>query len=87
VNGKLDISAFRRVAALNSVVFPVLVLPMMPMVTRQSPSPEAHWFFQKIKLATILAKTLRLFCQGADRNRDCIMRAFVASEFVVLGEV
>ena len=35
VNGKLDISAFRRVAALNRVVFPVLVLPMIPIANRQ----------------------------------------------------
>jgi hypothetical protein len=37
VNGKLDTLAFRRVAALNRVVFPVLVLPIMPIVNRQSP--------------------------------------------------
>jgi len=51
VNGKLDISAFRRVAALNSVVFPVLVLPIMPIVTRQSPPQLCIGFSQKIKLA------------------------------------
>jgi hypothetical protein len=37
VNGTLDILAFRRVAALNRVVFPVLVLPTMPSVNRQRP--------------------------------------------------
>jgi hypothetical protein len=35
VNEKFDISALRRVAALNRVVFPVLVLPTMPMFNRQ----------------------------------------------------
>jgi hypothetical protein len=36
VNGKLEIFAFRRVAALNKVVFPVLVLPIMAMVGKQN---------------------------------------------------
>jgi len=35
VNGKLDIFAFRRVAALNKVVFPVLVFPIMAIVNKQ----------------------------------------------------
>jgi hypothetical protein len=37
VNGKLDVAASSRVAALNRVVFPVLVLPIMPSVNRQTP--------------------------------------------------
>jgi hypothetical protein len=36
VNGKLEIFAFRRVAALNKVVFPVFVLPIMAMVGKQN---------------------------------------------------
>jgi len=36
VNGKLDIFAFRRVAALNNVVFPVLVFPIMAIVNKQN---------------------------------------------------
>jgi hypothetical protein len=34
VNGKLDIFAFRRVAALNKVVLPVFVFPTIPMVNK-----------------------------------------------------
>ena len=36
VKGKLDIFAFRRVAALNKVVFPVFVLPIIAMVNKQN---------------------------------------------------
>jgi hypothetical protein len=36
VNGKLDIFAFRRVAALNKVVLPVFVFPTIPMVNNQA---------------------------------------------------
>ena len=35
VNGKLEIFAFRRVAALNNVVFPVFVFPIMAMVNKE----------------------------------------------------
>ena len=35
VNEKFDISAFKREAALNRVVFPALVLPTMPIFNRQ----------------------------------------------------
>lgn len=74
VNGKLDISAFRRVAALNRVVLPVLVLPIMPIASRESPSPKTHLFFQKIKLAAILNKVLRFNCLRRVTDRDCFVR-------------
>ena len=35
VNGKLEIFAFRRVAALNKVVFPVFVFPIMAIVNKE----------------------------------------------------
>lgn len=36
VKGKLDIFAFRRVAALNKVVFPVFVFPIMAIFNNQT---------------------------------------------------
>jgi hypothetical protein len=79
VNGKLDISAFRRVAALNRVVLPVLVLPIMPIASRESPSPKTHLFFQKIKLAATLNKVLRFNCprRVTDRDRFARVSAFL----------
>jgi hypothetical protein len=38
VNGKLDIFAFKRVAALKKVVLPVFVLPIKPMVNKEESS-------------------------------------------------
>ncbi len=37
VNGKLEIFASRRVAALNRVVLPALVFPIIPIVNKRSP--------------------------------------------------
>jgi hypothetical protein len=36
VKGKLEILAFRRVAALNKVVLPVFVFPIIPIVNKQT---------------------------------------------------
>jgi len=35
VNGKFEIFAFRRVAALNKVVFPVFVFPIIAIVNKE----------------------------------------------------
>ena len=43
VKGKFEISASRRVAALNKVVFPALVFPIIPIVNKKSPNKILHF--------------------------------------------